>query len=157
METSFGDGRIYVSVKEANAQFKRIRVVGGEDIGRGEFFMHLDVTALKEDVYIPLSLASGKKPTGFVYQIEGTAQGSIATSEVSCKGDGITKVVLGTLVYAKIPKGSIANFRIAIDMRGVLGREYKVGISRINYKLNPDDARYKKFDALIETKMLKFK
>lgn len=38
-----------------------------------------------------------------------------------------------------------------------MGKEYKVIVMRINYKLDPSDARYKKFDTGIETKPLKFR
>jgi hypothetical protein len=155
--TQAGDGHVYVEVKESGANFLRKSDSKGHPIGHGEFFLRFTVIALQQAVYIPLSLASGKKPTGFVYQIEGTAPGSIDTTDISCLGDGVTKITLGTLLYAKIPQGSTANFRIVVDMKGEIGKTYRIVINRINYKLNPTDARYKKLDTAIGTKTLEFR
>ncbi|MGB4076241.1 MAG: hypothetical protein WBK28_00865 [Minisyncoccia bacterium] len=145
-----------VRVQKTQARFKRIRVPKGPDIGAGEFFLLVDITAPKETVYIPLSIASGKKPTGFVYQIEGTAEGTIVTTDISCKGAGVTQVTLGTIVYSKIPAGKTATFRILVEMRGRVGKAYGIIISRIHYKQSPSDARYQKFPADIHSSTLKF-
>jgi hypothetical protein len=149
------DASIKVSVLKKQGRFKRIRV-SGPDQGIGEFFLLLDITAVKEAVYIPLSIASGKKPTGFIYQIEGTSEGTISTTNISCKGDGVTQITLGTILYCKIPVGKTATFRILVEMRGKAGKEYKIVINRINYKYNPSDARYQKFMEEISTNTLKF-
>lgn len=125
--------------------------------GQGQFNLSLDISGLQDGVYIPLSLASGKKPTGFVYQIEGTAEGALATAKISCRGEGITQITLGTLRYAKIPAGKTAHFEMVFYIEGDYGKEYKVVINRINYKLEPSDARYKKIDAALETKTLEFR
>lgn len=91
-----------------------------------------------------------------MYQIEGTAKGSILTTDISCKGDGITQVTLGTLLYCKIPQGMTASFHIRIEVRGQLGKSYLVAIRQINYKLDPGDARYQKSTQDIRARVLKF-
>lgn len=150
------DEFLKVKVQKSQARFTRIKTPGEEDVGHGEYFLLLDITALKEDVYIPISIASGKKATGFIYQIEGTAEGKIFTTDLTCRGDGVTKITLGTLLYAKIPTGKTASFRIQVEIRGGISKEYKIVINRINYKLNPSDARYKRLDVAIATKEIKF-
>ena len=143
-------------IQKSQARFERIRNPSGSDTGHGEFFLLLDITAVKETLYIPISIASGKKSTGFVYQIEGTAVGSISTTDISCRGGGITKITFGTLLYAKIPKGTTASFRILVEMRGKVGKEYTIVINRIHYKLDPRDARYKRFNTEISSKRVRF-
>ncbi len=155
-KAEIGDEFIDIKVEKSQTGFKRIKVPGERDIGHGEFFLLLNITALKEDIYIPLSIASGKKATGFIYHIEGTAEGTIYTTNLSARGDGITKITLGTLLYVKIPAGKVADFRMLIEIRGGTSKEYKVVINRINYKLNPSDARYKRLDVEINSKVLKF-
>lgn len=150
------DEFLKVKVEKTQARFKRIKVPREKDIGHGEFFLLLDITALKDYVYIPISIASGKKATGFIYQIEGTAEGKILTTDLTCRGEGVTKITLGTLLYAKIPTGTAASFRMLIEIRGGISKEYKIVINRINYKLNPSDARYKRLDVEIGTKGVKF-
>lgn len=157
METPQSDGRLFYKVKESKAFLTKEPGQGGRTAYHGQFTLYLDIIALQETLYVPLSIASGKKPTGFVYQIEGTGQGLISTTDISCKGDGVTQVTLGTLVYVKIPQGKAATFRIYVDMKGSANKEYRVVIARINYKLDPSDARYKKFDADLATKTVKFK
>lgn len=153
-----GDGRIFFTIKETQAHFlQKLRDDEGRTIGHGQFILHIDAIALQGTVYIPLSLASGKKITGFVYQIEGTAEGTISTANITCRGKGITQVTLGTLLYAKIPQGSTASFNLVVDVKGGIGKTFKVVVNRVNYKLNPSDARYKKFDVALATKALKFK
>ena len=155
--TRTGDEHLYLQVKESRANFQHVRTTDTRTIGQGQFGLILDIIALQGAVYIPISIASSKKPTGFVYQIEGTSQGDISTAEVSCRGEGVTQITLGTLRYAKIPQGSTAHFRFIFHIEGGIGKVYKIVINRINYKLNPNDARYKKFNTTISTDMLKFK
>lgn len=147
---------IKVRLQKSQARFKRIRNPQGRDSGVGEFFLLADITAIRETVYIPVSIASGKKPTGFVYQIEGTAEGTISRADVSCEGKGVTQVTLGTILYSKIPKGATATFRILITIGGFAEESYGIVISRINFKRNPSDARYEKYLKEITTKTLKF-
>lgn len=93
---------------------------------------------------------------GFIYQIEGTAEGEIDTTEISCRGKGVSQITLGTLLFAKISSGHTANFRAHIKIWGGISKEYKVVINQISYKLDPSDARYKKLDVEIGTKTVKF-
>lgn len=155
-DASLPGSAIRVKVRKKQARFKRVREPKGPDTGIGEFFILLDITATKESAYVPLSIASGKKPTGFVYQIEGSKEGAIATTDISCSGAGITQVILGTIRYAKIPAGKTATFRIQIDMKGKVGSEYGVALTRIHYKLDPSDARYQKYEGTIAGKPLRF-
>ncbi len=148
---------IKVRVQKAQAHFKRVRNPEGPDIGIGDFFLLVDVTAVTDTVYIPISIASGKKATGFVYQIEGTAKGAISTTSISCKGKGVTQITLGTIVYAKIPKGMTATFRIVIEIRGKVGNTYGITINLIHYKRNPSDARYEKYTEEVSSKKVEFR
>lgn len=152
-----GDAFIRWSIEKSQARFERIRRPKEHDIGHGTFFLIVHITARKQAVYLPISIASSKKPTGFVYQIEGTAEGTISSTDISCRGDGVTKVTLGTLLYAKIPAGKTAAFRILVETRGNVGKLYKIVINRINYKLDPRDARYQRIDTAISSKTVKFR
>jgi hypothetical protein len=143
MKTSPSDA-FSITVQKKQKRFRKMRDSQKTKEGIGEFFFLIDITATDRDVYIPLSIASGKKPTGFIYQIEGTAEGTISTTNISCKGVGVMQVTLGTLLYCKIPKGKTATFRILIEMRGKIRKEYRIVIGRIQYKYDPSDARYQK-------------
>ena len=137
----------YITVKlgKDQARFERVKVEGEKDKAFGKFHIMIEVTAKKSDVFLPLSIASGKKPTGFIYQIEGTAEGVITTADVTVRGDGVSQVTLGTLLYAKIPAGITATFRIQTTIRGKAAKTYKIIINRINYKLALTDARYQQY------------
>jgi len=148
---------IKVRVTKSQARFKRVRNPDAPDFGIGEFFLLVDVTALEETIYLPISIASGKKTTGLVYQIEGTATGTLVTTDISCKGVGVTQVTLGTILYAKIPKDATATFRILIEIRGKVGKEYKIVLSRIHYKYSTSDARYERYLNEVNSKVLKFR
>jgi predicted transcriptional regulator len=52
---------------------------------------------------------------------------------------------VGTLLFAKIPQGSTASFRILTTIRGKIAKTYKITITRINYKLNLTDPRYQQY------------
>ena len=93
----------------------------------------------------------------FRYQIEGTSEGSLSTTDISCSGAGVTQVTLGTILYSKIPAGKTATFRILIEIRGKTGGTYRIVINRINYKFAPTDARSEKFLDELPTKTLKAK
>jgi hypothetical protein len=152
-----GGGALLVRIKKSQGRYRRIRDPHGPDEGVGEFFLIVEIVAAGETVYVPVSIASGKKPTGFVYQIEGTAQGSIEETDISCGGEGVTQITSGTIRYAKIPKGKTAAFRILITMRGKVGKEYSIIIDRINYKFDPADARYERYEEEVRSKSLKFR
>lgn len=147
-----------VKIKKSQARFKRVRDPEGPDFGTGEFFLLIDVTAIEGVVYIPISIASGKKPTGFVYQIEGTAPSEISTTDIDVGGVGVTQLTSGTIRYAKIPEGKTGTFRILIiRMRGKIGKEYAIILEKINYKRNPNAVRYEKLSVGIRSRTREFK
>ena len=139
------DAYIDVKIKKNQARFQRIKKKGEEDKALGKFFMEIEIKAKQGTVFIPASMASGKKVAGFMYQIEGTAEGSIASTEIKIRGDGVMQVTLGTLLYAKIPTGKTASFQIQVATRGKFGKTYKLVFTRLNYKLNLTDARYQQY------------
>jgi hypothetical protein len=151
------DEFINVKLQKARAHFERVRNPEGPDHGIGEYFSAIDITAKKADVYIPLSIASGKKATGFIYQIEGTGESSIVKTDISCSGKGISQITLGTIVYSKIPSGKTGTFRIQNEIKGKIGKTYKIVINRINYKLAPNDPRYKQYLKELNSRTLEFK
>lgn len=146
-----------VKVREMKESSRRVDNPDGPDPVIGKFWFTLDITALVRDIYIPVSISSGKKPTGFSYQIEGTVPGTIKTMNISCKGEGITQVTHGTIVYCKIPAGLTATFEIRVEMRGALSKEYRIVIYQIQYKFSPTDTRYQKSSQDIRSKTEKFK
>lgn len=148
----------YLTVKRTlnQSRFEKIKKKGEPDKAVGHYLLMLEVTAKTDTVFIPLSIASGKKQTGFIYQIEGTGDSSIATAKVKCRGEGITQVTLGTIVYAKIPPLKTAEFNIQISIRGKMGKVYKFLIHRINYKMAATDTRYRQYSKEIPSDTLKF-
>jgi hypothetical protein len=150
------DTYISVKVKKNQARFERIKQKGVEDKAVGKFYIEIDVTAKRENIFIPISIASGKKIAGFMYQIEGTAEGTIANAEVEVRGEGISQVTLGTLLYAKIPAGKTASFQIKATIRGKFGKAYKIVFTRLNYKLNLTDARYQQYLKEISSSSVSF-
>ncbi len=150
------DDYILVKSKKDQSRFKRVKVEEGKDKAFGQFLFIVNITAKKDTVYIPVSIASSQKPTGFMYYIEGTAAGSVVNGDVSVRGEGVTQTTIGTLVYATIPKGKTATFRLNITTRGQLGKEYKVIINRINYKLSLTDSRYQQYLKPIVSDPVKF-
>ncbi len=150
------DDYISVKVKKDQARFERVKVEGSKDKSFGDFLLVIEITSKKADVLIPLSISSSQKPTGFMYFIEGTGEGSVSKADVTVRGDGITLVTVGTLVYAKIPATKIATFRILATIRGKAGKTYKITINRINYKLTLTDARYQQYLKPITSDSVKF-
>lgn len=150
------DAYIDVKVKKNQARFKRIKKKGVEDKAEGNFYLEIDIAAKQGNVFIPVSIASGKKTAGFMYQIEGTSQGSLATAAIKVRGEGVSQVTLGTLLYAKIPAGKTASFKIQATTRGNFGKAYKIVITRLNYKLNLTDARYHQYLKEIQSESVNF-
>jgi len=148
----------YLSVKRTknDSRFERVRKKDEPDKAVGHYLLKLDITAKAQAVFIPLSIASGKKQTGFIYQIEGTGESSIVTAQVKSRGEEVTQVTLGTIVYAKIPPQKTAEFTIQVEIRGRVGKVYKFLIHRINYKLAVTDARYNQYLKEIPSDTLKF-
>jgi hypothetical protein len=148
---------VRMKIAKSQARFTRIRKENEKDVGIGAFLLVVEVTAPQDAIYVPLSIASGKKPAGFVYQIEGTGVGSIATASVEARGEGITLVTLGSIRYCRIPQGKKGIFRLQIEIRGGIGKTYMILINRMHFKLSPDDARYKKSQKPLRTRPLQFK
>ncbi len=150
------DMHIEVKVKKNQAHFERIKLHDEPDKAIGKFYIEIHITAKQENVFIPISIASGKKVAGFMYQIEGTAEGKIATTDIDVRGEGVSQVTLGTLRYAKIPKGASALFQIHATIRGKIGKTYKIVFTRLNYKLQLTDARYEQYLKEIHSDSVKF-
>jgi len=150
------DDHIDVRLENNLTNFTRVRIEEGPDKGFGEFNFSIFITAKTETIYVPLSIASGIRTAGFMYQIEGTDAGAIKTASVEGRGNGITQVSIGTLLYAKIPAGTTAECRIDAHIKGRVGQTYKMVVTRINYKLNLSDVRYQQYLKPLETKTLKF-
>lgn len=136
---------IEVRVKKNQARFERIKQKGKKDTEEGRFYLALAMTALEEDVYVPLSIASGKKVAGFMYQIEGSAPGNLLSAEVRVRGVGVSMITIGTLLYAKIPARKMATFEIRTRIKGTSGNTYRIVFTRVNYKKNITDARYQQY------------
>lgn len=141
---------------KAKASFKRIKDTKGPDHVIGNFLLEINITATDKAIHIPLSIASGKKATGFVYQIEGTDIGKIITTDIDSEGAGLTQITSGTIVYSKIPTSKTATFSIKITMKGKVGKTYGIVINTINYKFDPKDSRYQKFEIPLKSGVLKF-
>jgi len=156
-EPQVGDAHVRVEVVESHAYYFETHDGTGKTTSHGQFNLRLALTARSGAVYVPTSLASGKKPTGFVYEIEGTGEGSINTASLSLEGNDSTQVTFGTLEYTKIPQGKTARFDMIISIVGSWGNVYRILINRINYKLDPTDTRYKKVVVQIGSTELTFK
>jgi hypothetical protein len=139
------DPYVEVKVKKNQARFQRVKKKGVEDRAVGKFYMEIDITAEQKDIFVPVSIASGKKVAGFMYQIEGTAEGKIDTANVRVRGAGVSQVTVGKLLYAKIPAGKTASFEIRAEIRGAFAKKYQIVFTRLNYKLNLTDARYQQY------------
>jgi hypothetical protein len=139
------DAYVAVEIKSNQAIFQKIKKRGEEDKALGNFYIEIEITAKQQEVYFPLSVASGIKPAGFMYQIEGTAEGKIVTTEIKVRGKGVEQVTLGTLLYAKIPTGKTGLFRIQATIQGKLNKKYQIVFTRLNYKLKLTDVRYQQY------------
>jgi hypothetical protein len=150
------DPYLEVRVRKNQARFKHVKTKGEEDKAFGVFFLHIDVTAEQADVFIPLSIASGKKVAGAMYQIEGTATGSIETASLEVHGKGVTQITVGTLRFAKIPARTTAAVEIRATIRGSFGKKYRLVFTRLNYKLALSDVRYQQYLKEIQSKEVTF-
>ena len=150
------DDFITVKIIKNQARFKRIKQKGVADKAEGNFYIEITMSAKRQGVYVPLSIASGKKVAGFMYQIEGTAAGAIITANVEVKGEGVSQVSVGTLRYAKVPAGKTASFEIRAAIKGSFSKTYKLIFTRLNYKLTLTDARYQQYLKEIHSKSVLF-
>lgn len=150
------DPYIDVKVEMNQASFRGAKPKESGDTVVGNFLVKIAVTAKQGEVFVPVSIASGKKVAGFMYQIEGTAEGSVATADIKVRGDGVLQVAVGTLHYAKIEAGQTATFEIRATVRGKYGKSYKIVFSRLNYKLHLADARYQQYLKEMHSKKVTF-
>jgi hypothetical protein len=150
------DPNVEVEVRKNQGRLERVKARGTEDKLFGRFYMEVAVTAEAGEVFVPLSIASGKKTAGFMYQIEGTGASSIVTAELKVRGAAITQITLGTLLFAKIPAGKTAVFEIRAKTNGLAHKSYQIVITRLNYKLNITQARYNQYLKPIPSKSVQF-
>jgi hypothetical protein len=139
------DAYIDVKIKKNQARYQKSLNKDEKAAPLGTFYIEIAMTAKQAVVYVPLSVASGKKVAGFMYQIEGTAEGAIDSTEIRVRGEGVSQVTLGTLLFAKIPAGTTALFEIQATIRGKAGKLYSLVFTRLNYKLALTDARYEQY------------
>lgn len=139
------DMYIDVKIKKNQARFEKMKHKDVVDTVVGKFYLEINITAKEANVFIPISIASGKKTAGYMYQIEGTAEGTLATADIKVRGEGVSQVTVGTLLYAKISTGKTASFEVRATIRGKFGKAYKIVFTRLNYKLNLTDARYQQY------------
>jgi hypothetical protein len=139
------DQNIEVKVQKNQARSDVVKQKVGEDKKLAKFYLEILLTAKGGDVYVPISVASGKKTAGFMYRIEGTAIGSIVETSVKVRGEKISHVTLGTLLYAKIPAGKTALFQIQATTRGKSRETYGIVLFRLNYKLELNAQRYQQY------------
>jgi hypothetical protein len=156
--TAVGGAQAHLSIKKqkSQARFTRVRKEGSQDGAIGHYFITLDITAQGETVYVPLTIATGKKTAGFMYQIESTAEASVARAVVDASGKGVTLITLGTLVYVKILARTTVEFRIQVDIRGKLGKQYRLNFYRMSYKHVLTEARYQAYEKPMYSDTLKF-
>ena len=150
------DVYIDVKLKKNQARFLRVKQKGVEDKAVGKFYFEIDITAKTTEVFVPLSVASGKKSAGFMYQIEGTGAGSIVETGIKVRGEAVAQVMVGTLHYAKIPVGETASFELQVEIRGSFGKTYQIVFTRLNYRLKLSDARYQQYLKEWSSKSVKF-
>ncbi len=125
--------------------------------GLGTYFLLFEITAGPDALFIPISIATGRKSAGFLYVVEGGGVG-IPTALIQDKGGKeISIVTSGSIVYTKIPPGKTASFVLNAEIVGELERSYKLMVNTISYKTNPNDYRYKKFQSDLGTETLTFR
>ncbi len=150
------DDNISVKVQKNQARFDRVKSQDNPDKAVGKFYVEIAIKAKKSDVLVPLTVSSSKKPTGFIYRIEGTSEGTLKSATVMSRGKGVSEVTIGTMHYAKVSPGQTCVFRLQIDIIGQLKNTYKIIISRINYKLTLNDSRYLQYLKEIVSESIKF-
>lgn len=134
----------YIDVKLGKKQVRAdaVRKKDQEDKLYARFYFEIDITAKVSDVLIPLSVATGKRTAGFMYYTEGTTTLPAAETELKVRGEGVTQLKVGTLLFAKVPTGKTAKFVIQANIQGKQKEQYQFIISRISYKLSLDEVRY---------------
>lgn len=124
--------------------------------GLGVYFLLFEVTSGIEALYIPISIATGRKSAGFLYVTEGDGKGATTVALTSEGGREVTTITSGSVVYTRIPAGKTAMFRINGEVIGTKEEVYRILITTVSYKVNPNDFRYKKFYTELSTEKLFF-
>lgn len=150
------DENLEIDLQDWNSNLDRVSNPKGPDTNIARYYVRLDIRATKYTLYIPVSIASGKKSTGFIYQIEGTGEAN-ASATIDSQGKNTTRVTFGSIEYCKIPPGQVASFKIITKVKGKRPKQYKFVLSRINYKLNPNDSRYKRVLTEISTDFIQLR
>ena len=150
------DPYIEVKVKMNQARFQRVKKKEAPDRALGHFFLRFEVLAEQADIFVPLSIATGKKVSGLMYQIEGTDTASPVEASLDVRGEGVKQVTVGTLVFAKVPKGKTGVFEVRATIQGSVGKTYSLVFTRLNYKLALTEARYQQYLKEIRSKSVKF-
>ncbi|MFN3692800.1 MAG: hypothetical protein ACK4SL_01710 [Candidatus Paceibacteria bacterium] len=150
------DEYLAVRVGGTKLRFSRTKVAEGPDKAVGEFRFVLELTAKQVPLYVPLSIASGKTVVGFMYQIEGTGESSVASASVAVQTRGLTQISVGTLRYLVVPKSKTAELELVVTVRGKVGKHYRIVVNRLNYKLTISDARYQQYLKPLGSKSMRF-
>ncbi|MFM2423795.1 MAG: hypothetical protein RLZZ70_182 [Candidatus Parcubacteria bacterium] len=148
----------YVSIKskKQQAKFQRVKIESGRDKATGTYMIEIAVTAKTQPVYIPLTIASGKTTSGFMYHINGTDESSIGRAGVVVTGEGVKRITIGSLDYAELAPKVTGLFQLEVVIKGRVGQTYQIIVNRINYKLTLTDPRYQQYLKPIESKVLRF-
>ncbi len=150
------DDYLGVRLLDTKLRFTRTSIEDGPDKALGVFRIGVEVAAKSAPIYIPLSITSGKTTAGFMYQIEGTGEASVASAAVTIATKNLTQISVGTLRYVMIPKGTKATLALEIAVRGKVGRYYDIVLYRVNYKLKTADTRYLQYLKPLRSKKFKF-
>ncbi len=150
------DDYLGVRVSGTKFRFSRTSVEDGPDKAVGEFRFILELTAKQVPLYVPLSIASGKTVAGFMYQIEGTGESTVASASIELRTRGLTQISVGTLRYLVIPKGKMAELELVVTVRGKVGKNYRIVVNRLNYKLATADPRYQQYLKPLVSKSMRF-
>jgi len=152
------DTYVKIKAQKRSARFEHTQVEFGRDKATGRFSTTLAITAQAEPVFIPLSIASGKSIAGFMYQVEGTKEATVARASVTVLSDeAITQIGVGSLQFVQIPAGKTAHILTDVTIRGRVGQEYTITFTRINYKLALSDSRYQHYLKPLSSATLRFK
>ncbi len=150
------DDYLGVRVGGTKFRFARTKVEDGPDKAVGEFRFILELTAKQAALYVPLSIASGKTVAGFMYQLEGTGESTVANASVEIRTRGLTQISVGTLRYLVIPKGKTAELELVVTVRGKVGKNYRIVVNRLNYKLATADPLYQQYLKPLASKSQRF-
>ncbi len=150
------DDYLTVRVVGTKFHFTRTKIEAGPDKAVGEFRIVLELTAKQAALYVPLSIASGKTVAGIMYQIEGTGESTVANAGVEIRTRGLTQISVGTLRYLVIPKGKTAELELVVTVRGKVGKNYRIVLNRLNYKLATADVRYQQYLKPLGSKSMRF-